>query len=205
MIKILYLLCLASSLGGLVPADDTAILKEGDILFQRSSSPQGKAIELATHSKFSHVGILLYKNGKPYVFEAVEPVQFFPLEYWVKKGKNGNYEVKRLKERDKVLTTEVLSKIHKQASGFEGKNYDSYFGWSDEKLYCSELVWKLYKNAANIEVGKIRKFKDYDFSHPHVQQKLKERYGNKLPLNENIVSPEDIYRAENLVDVVGIK
>jgi hypothetical protein len=27
--------------------------------------------------------------------------------------------------------------------GFLGKDYDLTFGWSDERLYCSELVWKV--------------------------------------------------------------
>ena len=34
------------------------IIKEGDIIFQTSTSSQSKAIQLATHSKYSHVGII---------------------------------------------------------------------------------------------------------------------------------------------------
>ena len=32
------------------------------------------------------------------------------------------------------------------------KDYDLYFEWSDDKIYCSELVWKIYKNGADIEL-----------------------------------------------------
>ncbi len=47
----------------------------GDIIFQISRSSQSKAIQLATHS-ISHTGMLVMRNKKPYVFEAVEPVKY---------------------------------------------------------------------------------------------------------------------------------
>ena len=31
-----------------------------------------------------------------------------------------------------------------------GRDYDLRFEWSDDKIYCSELVWKIYKEAFNI-------------------------------------------------------
>ena len=46
----------------------------GDIIFQISRSSQSKAIQLATHSDYSHTGMLVIRNKKPYVFEAVGPV-----------------------------------------------------------------------------------------------------------------------------------
>ena len=39
-------------------------LKTGDILFITSSGGQGKAIQLATKSKYTHVGIVFVENGK---------------------------------------------------------------------------------------------------------------------------------------------
>ena len=37
-------------------------------------------------------------------------------------------------------------------SQFENKDYDLYFEWTDEKIYCSELVWKIFKQATRIDV-----------------------------------------------------
>ncbi|MGZ5303992.1 MAG: YiiX/YebB-like N1pC/P60 family cysteine hydrolase, partial [Bacteroidia bacterium] len=116
-------------------------------------------------------------------------------------GKNSKYTQCRLKNADKVLTAEVKQKMRKLAKANIGKDYDLYFEWSDEKMYCSELVWKIYKEAAGIEIGNIRKFKEYDFSHPEVKKQLKERYGNNIPSEEKIVSPEDIYKSDKLVKV----
>ncbi len=39
----------------------------GDIIFQISRSSQSKAIQLATHSDYSHTGMLVIRNKKPYV------------------------------------------------------------------------------------------------------------------------------------------
>ncbi|CTT31971.1 putative peptidoglycan peptidase [Escherichia coli] len=52
----------------------------GDIIFQISRSSQSKAIQLATHSDYSHTGMLVIRNKKPYVFEAVGPVKYTPLK-----------------------------------------------------------------------------------------------------------------------------
>ena len=35
---------------------------------------------------------------------------------------------------------------------FKGKNYDLTFEWSDDKIYCSELIWKIYKRSTGIEI-----------------------------------------------------
>ena len=36
---------------------------------------------------------------------------------------------------------------------FRGRPYDLTFEWSDERIYCSELVWKIYERALGIEIG----------------------------------------------------
>ena len=73
-----------------------------------------------------------------------------------------------------------------------------YFGWSDDRIYCSELVWKIYKEALGIELGKLQQLKEFDLSHPIVQKKLKERYGNNIPYDEKVISPAAIFESEEL-------
>ena len=55
----------------------------GDIIFQISRSSQSKAIQLATHSDYSHTGMLVIRNKKPYVFEAVGPVADVNWLWWL--------------------------------------------------------------------------------------------------------------------------
>jgi hypothetical protein len=76
-----------------------------------------------------------------------------------------------------------------------------YFEWSDDRIYCSELVWKVFERGAGIRLGAQQTIEDFDLSHPTVQEKLKERYGDQIPLNEVVVSPVAIFDAAELVNV----
>lgn len=66
------------------------ILHNGDIIFQSSMSGQSKAIQLATHSRYSHCGIVVLNGGKAYVVEAVQPVSITPLARWIGRGDDGH-------------------------------------------------------------------------------------------------------------------
>lgn len=175
-----------------------AEIKSGDIIFQTSVSGQSKAIQLATHSKYSHCGIV-YKNGENYfVYEAIEPVCLTPLDDWIARGSGGHFVIKRLKNADEVLTPLVLSKMKTVGDRFKGKHYDLYFEWTDDKIYCSELIWKVYKEATGLELGKLEKLKNFDLSSVAVKEKMKARYGNNIPMNETVISPESVYNSELL-------
>lgn len=183
-------------------ANDETQIKDGDIIFQTSQSPQSKAIQLATKSKYSHCGVV-YKVGKEfYVYEAVQPVKTTPLSKWIARGESGKYIVKRLKNADDILTPAILKKMKQEGEKFKGKDYDVLFGWSDEKIYCSELVWKIYKRGAGIEVGKLEKLKDFDLSSDVVKNTMKQRYGNNIPLNETVVSPMAVCESHLLEKII---
>ncbi|MBK6619906.1 MAG: YiiX family permuted papain-like enzyme [Saprospirales bacterium] len=176
-------------------------LQNGDLIFQTSLSDQSKAIQLATRSKYSHMGIV-YKEGSEYfVYEAVQPVKLTPLDEWIKRGEKGHYVVKRLKNAEKVLTPEVLEAMRISGEKFLQKDYDIYFEWSDEKLYCSELVWKIYKQATGIEIGPLQQLREFDLTNEMVKQKMKERYGDQIPLDELVISPGAMFESEELVEV----
>ncbi len=176
-------------------------IKNGDLIFQTSLSGQSKAIQLATKSKYSHCG-LIYKDGNDfYVFEAVQPVKRTPLDKWIARGQDGKYVIKRLKNADQVLTSATLTKMKQVGDKFNGKNYDLTFEWSDDKIYCSELIWKIYQRATGIEIGKLEKLSDFDLTNEAVKKKMKERYGDKIPTNEIVISPAAIFDSELLMTV----
>jgi hypothetical protein len=164
-------------------------LQDGDIIFQTSRSAQSTAIRLATGSPYTHVGVLFQRGGKFYVLEAVEPVKYTPLASWIKQGEGSHYVVKRLKDAGRLMTPERLRSLRREAERFLGRHYDLYFGWSDDRIYCSELVWKAYKRALGIEVGRPQKLREFDLSSEPVRRKLRERYGKNVPLNETAISP----------------
>jgi hypothetical protein len=176
-------------------------LKNGDIIFQTSKSSQSKAIQLATNSKYSHMGIIYENDRKYFVYEAVQPVKLTPLQEWIKRGENGHYVVKRLKNSENILTDSVVKEMKVYGEKFKGRSYDLYFEWSDDKIYCSELVWKIYKDVANIEIGKIERLSDFDLSHKIVKSKMKERYGENIPMNEKVISPAEMFDSDKLITI----
>ncbi|SDC68231.1 YiiX family permuted papain-like enzyme [Williamwhitmania taraxaci] len=177
-------------------------LRNGDIIFQTSKSRQSKAIQLATGSKYSHMGIVYNENGKLYVYEAVQPVKLTPFEEWVNRGERRHFVVKRLKDAESVLDSETLRKMKKVGEKYNGKNYDIYFEWSDEKIYCSELVWKIYKETTGIEIGKLQHLSDFNLSNEVVRKIMKERYGEKIPLDENVISPVSMFESDKLTTII---
>lgn len=175
--------------------------QNGDIIFQTSRSSQSKAIQIATKSRYSHCGMIFKRGNDYFVYEAAETVKRTPLDQWIARGADQHYVIKRLKNADQVLTTEVLNKMKEIGASWEGKDYDLAFEWSDQKMYCSELVWKLYKLTTDLEVGKLQTLKDFDLSHTVVQKKIKERYGDAIPLEERVISPQAVFESSLLETV----
>lgn len=174
--------------------------QDGDLIYQDSQSRQCTAIKLATKSEHSHVGIIFIENGKPMVYEAVQPVRITPLETFIDRGYEDDYVVKRLKDPSKMDVT----KLKKYCTNLLGKNYDIYFNWDDSEIYCSELAWKAY-SGAGIKLCKTRPLKDYDLSHPIVKRIMKERYGKKIPLEEPMVAPSDLFSSTLMETIYSSK
>ncbi|MDR2711339.1 MAG: YiiX family permuted papain-like enzyme [Burkholderiales bacterium] len=174
-------------------AEPLTAVKEGDLIFHTSRSPLSQAIQEATSSRYSHMGIIFYRQDKPYVFEASAKVEYTPLNTWIARGERKHYVVKRLK--DISLTPEDLAKMHKAADAYFGKPYDLAFEWSDDRLYCSELVWKIYQNALGIQIGKLQKIRDFNLDTPVVKKELKARYGDHVPLDETVISPQAMFES----------
>lgn len=173
----------------------TPTYKDGDIIFQTTGGATGKAIQLGTHSIYNHCGVIFFENNTWMVYEAVQPVSKISLNDFNARGKG---VVKRLKNATTVLTPSAITKLKTVFKTYENKNYDDAYNWSDDKIYCSELVYKLYYNALQIELCKPRTLGDFDLSNPLVKEKLNEKYGNHIPLNEPMVAPSDIYNSNGL-------
>ncbi len=171
----------------------------GDIIFQTSESRQSLAIQMATHSPYSHCGILFQREGEWWVYEAVQPVGICPLEDWIHRGKEGRYVIKRLKNQ--AISLPQMDSLLTIAVAFNGRDYDPWFEWSDERIYCSELVWKLYYRGLGLRIGKLQTLGSLDLSAPQVQEIMYERYGNKLPLNDSLITPVAIFKSPLLKTV----
>ncbi|WP_200875627.1 YiiX/YebB-like N1pC/P60 family cysteine hydrolase [Hymenobacter sp. IS2118] len=119
------------------------------------------------------------------------------------RGQGGHFVTKRLRDADAVLTPAALARLKTAGKPMLGHNYDLYFGWSDDRIYCSELIWKVYERGIGRKLGKLQHLRDFDLSQPAVQAKLRERYGRKLPLKETVISPVSIFNSPELVTVLS--
>jgi len=63
------------------------------------------------------------------------------------------------------------------------------------------LVWKIYKEAFNIEIGELERIGDFDLSNRTVQNKVKERYGNEVPKDELVITPDRMFKSKNLITI----
>jgi len=174
-------------------ASTAPLVREGDIIFHTSGSAQSLAIQKATHSRYSHMGLILYQGGRPHVFEAIGTVQYTPLDRWVRRGVGGHFVVKRLQRASALLTPAGIQKVQAEAHRFAGKSYDLTFEWSDDRIYCSELVWKVYQRALGVRVGELQRLRDFDLTDPAVQERMRERFGPRPPLDELVISPAAMF------------
>ena len=146
---------------------------EGDIVFQTSNSKQSPFIQHATGSKWTHCGIVVYKNNQPYVLEASNVVKLIPLGKWLDRG---DYKQRR-----------VLSNCPKiKYKKYLGKPYDTSFRLDNDKYYCSELVYDIYKNQLGVEF-KLRKVSSYNIL--GLNEMLKNR---GIKLNQLVIAPSDL-------------
>jgi hypothetical protein len=182
---------------GQVPAS----AQEGDIIFQASQSGNSLAIQRATGSRYNHMGIIFMRNRRPWVFEANATVRYTPLAEWIARGESAHYVLKRLRDAKTRLTPAKLRALRGAAVWYSGRRYDLWFGWSDDRIYCSELVWKIYQRALGIRIGELQKLRSFKLDDPAVQEKLRQRYGRRIPLEEPVISPQAMFGSRELVTV----
>ena len=151
--------------------------KEGDIVFQVSKSRQSPLIQQATDSKWSHCGIIVYKNGKPYVLEASNVVKLTDLDAFCKRGKGGKTKVMR-------YTNDSIKVKYKK---YLGTPYDTQFRFDNGRYYCSELVYLIYKEQLGVELCKPKPLSEYNTS--GLEKEMKRRGISSKSL---FVAPSDL-------------
>ena len=167
-------------------------VREGDVIFQTSQSQQSPLIQIATRSKISHCGIIVMKNGKPYVLETLKTLVVTPLDKFIARGEGGKYWLKRSnKESIKI-----------KYDGYLGIPYDLAFKFDNGRFYCSELIYDIYKNQLGIELCKPKKVSDYFIlgtdKLPQIEKAMKKRGITK---EQYAVAPVDIFESDYLEDV----
>ena len=169
-------------------------IKIGDIIFHKSRSRQSKFLDIATGSSYTHCGVIIKENGKYQVLEAVQPVKITPLMDWIDRGLHSEFIISRYYEN---ISKNDMKNIIEAGKSHLNKDYDTKFLWDDNKMYCSEIVWKMF-NKYDYKLCELRQLKDYSLVSDIIKKELKRRYGNNIPYEEQMVAPVDLLLSEKL-------
>ena len=162
---------------------DVNELHEGDIVFIESQSSQSPYIKVGTMSKWTHCGVVVKTPDGMKVLEASKTVRLTPFAQFVGAAKNDNWCVKRPRQK---LTKPINYKK------YLGQPYDLEFKFENGKMYCSELVWLIYKEQG-IELCKPRKVSSFMMTRiPKVKKLMNKR---NISMNQEAIAPVDIYKA----------
>ncbi len=181
-----------------------ASMQEGDIIFQQSQSGQSEALREITGSVWTHVGVIVRHQGQFYVAEASRRVELTRLHDFIERGVGRRYVIKRVRPDLLAMNGAQRARLRSTLRSFDGKGYDVWFQWSDDVIYCSELVWKAFDRAFGLELSRPERFRDFPLNGPEAARLIRERYSNtgrEFNLNELVVSPVALLRSELLVDV----
>ena len=124
----------AASLPLLIASAPVSLAKaDVKVAFIEFYTPDGRLIQLEPNGRFAHIAIS-YREGwlhaHPY-----RGVEWISTENLAKMGKIAD-----------VVDLAVAPAVDDEtAQRFLGKAYDADFSWSDDKIYCSELVAKILR------------------------------------------------------------
>lgn len=162
---------------------DLTALREGDILFVETESFQSKQIKWGMLSIWSHCGIAVDTPEGIQIMEADTTVRILPVERFIARSVGGKYIIKRPQQQ-------LKRPIDKDK--WLGRWYDLKFSFDNEEVYCSELVWLIYKEQG-IELCEPIKIKEHIMVRlPFIQRALEER---GISPEQEAVAPCDILRA----------
>jgi len=169
--------------------------RDADIVFQSLPDDFSRHISEITESPLTHCGLISINEDKVFVIETTDEVTRTPLQEWIGKGKEKKFALMRYPD----LKDEQEIKIIKAANEMMGRKYDYQFSWDDEKLYCSELVFKAYTKGIGVKLGKLVPLKNLKYeSHEDFIRSLT---GEEIPLDRKVITPVEIYRNRELVRI----
>jgi hypothetical protein len=183
-------------------------LKDGDLIFQTSTSDQSAAILAASGSLYSHMGVIKQAPDGLKVIEAAATVRETPLSKWIARGLLRRVAV----YRDPELTVSQAQKIIAESEALIGRSYNIFFSFETDAIYCSELPWIAY-GKAGIALGKVEKISDLNVDNLLARRLIERRWRqhpacrargldladcSRLILDQTLITPASIARDPKL-------
>lgn len=156
-----------SAIGGLTKHTQPTILKmppsnwigqlrDGDIIFRRGKEAVSEVVlGLDPRSAFSHVGIVIFRAGEAWVAHAVpaevegeaNAVKLEPVSRFLAADRSSDMAVYRLHEAPDHTSAKIAAR---EALRLAQANtpFDKAFDLdTPDKLYCTELIWHVFRKA----------------------------------------------------------
>lgn len=170
--------------------------QEGDLLFQSLLRvPLVDAIEGSTGSPFSHCGILHRRADGWVVIEAIGPVKETPLENWLFQARDRTFTAYRLHEPLQPKIPAIIA----SAKEFLGRPYDIRYDLDDQKIYCSELIYKACLQATGEKLGQLVKLGDLNWQ-PY-EMFITTLENGPVPVERVMITPRHLSEASQLTKV----
>ncbi len=172
--------------------------QEGDVLFQ--ALPKGfdlvRAIEGVSGSNYSHCGIVIKsEEGDWRVYEAFGPVGSVSLENWKNRGRGQKFAAYRIEDENATVIPKLLAALPKYAK----RPYDVRYRMDDGFIYCSELIYKAYRDTTGKPLGKLIRLGDMNWR-PYVAT-IRKYEGGPPPLDREMITPIELSKAPQLKKV----
>ncbi len=182
----------------LAPEDDVPYRPEvGDVLFQPLPllSDLVVAVEGITHSPYSHCGVVVRRDEEWHVIEAAARVTITPLAQWIDRGRHNQYAAFRLTPQYEPIIPQFIEALH----AYLGRPYDMQYDMDDGAIYCSELIYKGFRDATGEEMGKLVRLGDLDWQ-PY-KDTIIHYGGDPPPLDRIMITPRHLSEAEQLIKI----
>ena len=154
------------------------------------------AIEGVTRSPYSHCGVVGQKDGQWVVYESIGKVRITSLKEFLFRGRDGGFVAYRLREKCREHVPKMLA----CCENYLGRPYDYRYQLDDESIYCSELIYKSFRDATDgQQLGELRKFGEMNWR-PY-ETLIRQIEGGDVPINREMITPRDLARAKQLEPV----
>ncbi len=161
-------------------------IQNGDFIFQHLPGDLTEMILEVSGGIYSHCGIVVEKHGTLYVLEAIGPVKETPVNEWIARGKGARFTLVRLKKDYQGQVENMIRSAYR----YLGRPYDVQYEWDDEKIYCSELIYKAVLEGAGIRIADFVRLGDLKWQ-PYEQQ-IRSLDGGGLPLDRRMITPDAV-------------
>ena len=128
----------------------SGLLKTGDLVFRRGNDPASQTFANMNREdrRFSHVGVVRVENNKPFIVHAIggsfnpdQKIKKESLDIFAAPSQNLRFAVFRAPALPEELVARMLDSLY-----HAGVPFDLTFDLkTDDRLYCSEMVYKLLK------------------------------------------------------------